>query len=285
MHHLYYCPGGGLGHIARAHRVMAALAPGEPYTLVSASPALRRADVRCGAGAIELPRTLERDRTAHRAWLTRLLVSLAPCCLWVDAFPAGIVGELCDFCWPRGVLAQHIARRLRWDVYCRRLDGAIPDYAAVHAVESLPALQAMVLRNCTDTVAPLELPLAWPRTPSPLAVAARVLVVHSGIPAETAALADLARRESPGTKPLVVGTDTGNPDTLQAFPVWPMFAQAERIYSGAGFNAVLEARAAPHKHRLMAFERALDDQAARLADFTRETEVRARLSTFGQQSA
>ncbi|MBL8483460.1 MAG: hypothetical protein JNJ60_14780 [Rhodocyclaceae bacterium] len=46
-----------------------------------------------------------------------------------------------------------------------------------------------------------------------------------------------------------------------------MFAAARRIYSGAGFNAVLEARAAPHKHRLLAFERALDDQHARLAEF------------------
>ena len=63
-----------------------------------------------------------------------LLDDLQPDELLVDAFPGGILGELCGIELPP---ARLIARALRWDAYARRLDGPLPEYDVVHALEPL----------------------------------------------------------------------------------------------------------------------------------------------------
>jgi hypothetical protein len=181
--------------------------------------------------ALKVPRRLGHDREAFRRWLAPLLREADE--LFVDAFPGGILGELCGLTLPR---ATFIARRLRWEVYERRLDGPLPRYDRTYEVEPLGVGE------------PLELPQA--EIGEPLAEEPHWIVVHAGPRHELDVLIDRAR----GAPKLIVA---------DVYPVAPHLAHAERVITGGGFNAVHENARWRERHTIVPFPRALDDQAAR----------------------
>ena len=174
---LYYALGGGLGHLTRARKVL-----GETEAvLLTASGHARDPRVTGGRPVIPVPRRLGHDRAAFRAWLRMLLDDLQPDELLVDAFPGGILGELCGIDAsaraadrPRAALGHLRAPPRR----------PAPRYDVVHALEPLGY----------DPPGPVEsLALPTPRRASRCSTSRTRLVVHAGPEAELQQLLAHAR--------------------------------------------------------------------------------------------
>ena len=260
---LYYAVGGGLGHLTRARAVLRALGLEDRATLLTASAYAGDARVTGGLPVEHVPDGL--DRGAFRAWLARHFAESPPDALYLDSFPAGVLGELCDM--PLAFPVHHVARRLRLDRYLRRLDGPRPALESVHAVEEL----AREHERWLGPASPLDLDDP-PASPAPPVDGPFWLVVHSGPEHEVAELALRAERarlrESPGARLALV---TRHPppgladgvEVLDLYPAAPLYPHAERIVTACGFNAMRELRPFRERHRFLPFERPLDDQRGR----------------------
>ena len=173
-----------------------------------------------------------------------LLDDLQPDELLVDASRAASSASCAGSTLPP---ARLIARALRWEVYARRLDGPLPEYDVVHALEPLGY-------DPPGPVEPLALPHAAPG--EPLLDEPHTLVVHAG-PEARAPAAPRARARA---KTVVI-----HPRHRDVYPVEPHFAHAEHIVTGAGFNAIHETAPFRDRHTAVPFPRELDDQYARAA--------------------
>ncbi len=233
---LYYALGGGLGHLTRARKVIAALGLRD-VAVLTASRFASDPRVTGGLPLVLVPPSLGRDRPRFLRWLSGVLPEFDE--LIVDSFPGGILGELCELSLPP---ARHVSRRLRWEVYSERLSGPLPAFSAVYAVEpgGLPGV---------------ALPL--PRAPvgPPLVDEPHWLVAHSGPRREL----DVLLGHAAGAPRLVVVSGA------EVYPVEAHLAHAERIITGAGFNLMHEAAPFRDRHVFIPFPRVLDDQFARAA--------------------
>jgi hypothetical protein len=205
------------------------------------------------------------DPVALGAWVARAIAEWEPDALLVDAFPGGVVGELCGMPALDGLELWHVARLLRWGVYARRCEAPLPRYHAVHMVEPLHPAHERVLAGLTDALAPLALPAPSAPTGEP---GDAWLVVHTGPAREVRALARIAD-ERRGDAPLHVVTPIrvdGLParsERIHAVPATPLYAAAAGIVTAAGFNTVGELAPYRERHVCVPFERRLDDQRAR----------------------
>ena len=205
------------------------------------------------------------DPAALGAWVARRIAEWEPDALLVDAFPGGVLGELCGLEALEAVELRHVARLLRWGVYARRCGGPLPRYEAVHVVEPLHPAHERALAQLSAAVAPLALPLP----PGPdRAPGDGWLVVHTGPAREVRALARSAD-ERRGDAPLRVVTPIrvdGLPagaEVVDVVPAAPLYAGAAGIVTAAGFNTVRELAPYRERHVCVPFERRLDDQRAR----------------------
>ena len=224
---VYYAPGGGLGHLTRATRVLAAL--DLEATIVTTSTF----DI--GRDVIRVPASLDGHVERHRDFLGELGATR----IIADTFPGGIQGELCGLDVPIDL----VARILRWPVYREVVPFDLPDIETMYVVEELN--YSLGARN----VVPLDL---TPPLASSEPLADHWLVVHSGPSSETDELIAYAR-------------DLGAPDVVVAdvYPATPLFASAARIVTAAGFNTMLEMRQFAHKHHVLPLPRKFDDQYLR----------------------
>jgi len=266
-----YAMGGGLGHLARARRVLQALgsAPADA-AILSASP------LASGPGIVPVPRRLARSRREFGAWLKKKLRALAPSAVVVDAFPLGILGELAD----PGVLPEvpvyHVARLLKWNAYREAFAGMPRKYEASFAVEALGPEHAKFLASHSRSFRSMELPLdphcagenPFADMPKPV-----WLVVHSGPAREVDALLEFAarkaREEDAAPHYVVVSPRAlalpANAMQLAHPRAWELFAHAGRIVTACGFNSMLEAGPWRAKHLYLPLERRFDDQFLRAA--------------------
>jgi hypothetical protein len=205
------------------------------------------------------------DPAALGAWVARAITEREPDVLLVDAFPGGVLGELCGLAALDGLELLHTARLLRWGVYARRCTAPLPRYHAVHVVEPLHPAHERVLAGLAGAVAPLALP----EPPAPEGEPGDAwLVVHTGPAREVRALARIAD-ERRGDAPLRVVTPIrvdGLPagaEVVPAVPAMPLYAEAAGIVTAAGFNTVRELAPYRDRHICVPFERRLDDQRAR----------------------
>lgn len=282
---LYYALGGGLGHLTRARRALDALGLRGDAVVLTASPYARDPRVTGGVPVIEVPRRLGHDRSAFRRWLGATIHDLAPDELIVDAFPAGILGELSGLALPP---ARLIARRLRWPAYRRRLAGPPPQYAVTHVVEPLSGAYGEVIRSLSDHVVPLPLAPPRPDADAPLHDGPHVAVVHSGPPEELSELVELAHELRPDPHARVVVVSPRRPPRLHGSTVWsdiypvaPHLGHAEVIVTAAGWGAMHDTEHVRDRHRFVPFPRALDDQfaRARLARLAHRMRLPAALAT------
>jgi hypothetical protein len=267
---VYYAMGGGLGHQVRARAFLHTIGYAGRATLVTASE--RAKDVRV-IGDLELaqaPNGLERDAAAFRQWLMDLLAERAADCLCVDAFPAGILGEL-NGSLP-GLQLWHVARLLRWHNYAPLLRGEPLAFDRCWCVEPLHVEHRAFLDAHCKVVEALELV----DPPQPCAAAEEAepywLVVHSGPRDEVAELAAFAHEiralESAAVPLLVITRHPPRelpPQTrvLDVFPAEAYFAGAQRIFSAAGFNVMRQTERYRDKHTVLPMPRRFDDQLER----------------------
>jgi hypothetical protein len=262
-----YANGGGLGHLTRIRAYLHTTARDEPATILTGSPFAADPRVTGGHPVRSAPGGLGRDGLTR--WIAAALAELNPAQLVVDAFPAGLSGELTAP--PAGIRVVHLARLLRWDAYAELLPPDPPRFAETYLVEPVTAEHAAYLRSVSGTVTPLE--LAEPPVPAG-AVMDGWLIVHSGPEPEIVELVEYAREMArlEGVRPRLTLVSPARPyglppgvAHLDVYPAWPLFPSAERIITAAGCNVVRQLARWPERHRMMPFPRRFDDQFARAA--------------------
>ena len=280
---LVYAEGGGLGHLTRLRALVHTLGLVDPVTVISSSPAAADPRVAGGLDVLTMPFRRE-DVAARRAWLARTVAELAPARLVVDAFPAGLSGEL-DAAVVGSIPCDHVARLLRWPAYRRVLPADPVRFRTTYRLEDLDPDHAGHLAATSERVVPLDLvdppgAAVVPRWPGASDDRPRWLVAHSGPAAEVAELLayarDLAAVE--GVRPdLVVASPAGAappaaPDLVAVdhYPVWPLFPMADRVITAAGYNVVRQLTDHPDRHTVVPMPRRFDDQ------FERARRLRAR---------
>lgn len=250
-----YAQGGGLGHLTRIRAYLHTVHADEPATILSASPFT--AD----------PRVLG----PHRLLPAAALPGLRPDLLVVDAFPAGLDGELSAASVPPGARTVHLARLLRWDAYRGVLPPDPVRYDQTWTLEELTPGHAAEVRG--EPLALTDPPPA-PGPDRDGAADGAWLILHSGPDTEINDLIGYARECAAleGLRPRLVlaapRRPAGLPDDVvhvDPYPAWPLFAGAERIVTAAGWNVVRQTRPWRAKHRMLPFPRRWDDQFTRAA--------------------
>jgi hypothetical protein len=260
---LAYAPGGGLGHLTRLRAVLHTLGwEGEAVAVVSASGWL--ADPRVAGPSwvpLMVPASCHRHGPRFEQWLREQVTAMRPRLVIVDAFPAGLLGELRADTFG-AVPIVHVARLLRWERYLARVNTVDqPRFDMVYGCEPLRTEHELWLRARSagwERLALVDPPVGEGRVGAVVA-AGSTLVVHSGDEDEMAALVAVARRAAPDREVVVVGTGG-----LDVYPVHPLFAEAGLIVTAGGFNAVRQGAGWRDRHVAVPFERALDDQAERV---------------------
>jgi hypothetical protein len=248
---VYYAIGGGLGHLVRARAVLHTLGISDAV-LVTASPFATDARMTGDAPVIDVPPSLDGDRGGLRRWFAGLVAAERPERVIVDAFPAGVLGELPELDVP----VDHVARLLRWPKYARRLDGPLPPIETTFVVEPLHPDHRAALEGASHRLEPLA--LFDPPAPARDDAAGAALVVHAGADHEVEGLVALARTTG---HPVRVARP-GGPD-LDVHPASALFPRAAAIVTAAGFNAMRQAAPFRDRHVFVPFTRPLDDQFAR----------------------
>jgi hypothetical protein len=295
---LCYALGGGLGHLTRMRALLHTLGEGvggEPVNALVSSPLALDPRALGGWAALLAPAEMSHVPAALGAWVAAAVLRLRPRVIYVDAFPGGILGELCGMAWPAGTELFHAARRLSWPRYSGRLarpgGGPLPQFAATYVLEPLEPDHHAALAGCSRTLAEQTVadppaapapPAAPPISDEPSTPPADAwLVVHSGpapeilqliayaeslqlLEGSRAPLALIAPRrpELPDGPPRLVGL----PEAVAHFdlyPAWPLFTAAPRIVTACGFNVMRQAARHHARHRYMPFPRPLDDQFVR----------------------
>jgi hypothetical protein len=270
---LYYAIGGGLGHLTRARAFLRTTGLDGEAVLFTSSRFADDPRVTGGLRVVHVPKELDGDRDGLRAFLERTISDLGVRRLVVDAFPAGLLGELAEQATPSGLALWHVARLLNWERYSAEASPHLPLFEKTFVLEPLHddhrrALEAVsVETRHLDLVDP---PSAPPEPVQP----PYALVVHSGPDEETADLVACARellRADVSRARLVLVSPQRPRDLLpdvtwrDTFPATGLFAEAERIVTAAGFNAVRQTAPFRSKRFLVPYPRRFDDQFARAA--------------------
>lgn len=194
---IYYAPGGGLGHLSRALKVLGFIKAQQALVITSPLPLAVDTLLPKGIQHISLPTRLQ-SRAELSAWLKQLLASLnkqqACRLMLIDAFPGGIWGELGDI--PLHGKLVYIARLLNWNVYRQRV-AHIPRFQQIWFCEWPTPEQEQALSNQTGQR--FWLPLlgedkSQDATPNGLEKPKQTLVIHSGSLAEQALLLEHATK-------------------------------------------------------------------------------------------
>ncbi|MBF0499641.1 MAG: hypothetical protein HQM09_05885 [Candidatus Riflebacteria bacterium] len=282
----YYAVGGGLGHLTRAAAVIHTLGIDKPVTLITGSPfASDPRVIDPGNRVISVASERLRDRALLRARLADIFDLVQPSMLIIDAFPAGILGEIDDSLIPEKCKCLHLARLLRWPVYNNRIRAAMPRFDMTYLLEPLYAEHTAGLRQVSRHMEQLDLedpPVSFIQSQKYATkgscasdAAHSWLIVHAGSDEELIELVSYARETAslegshpamaavfPGPRPAALPSDIAH---IDIFPAYPMFESAERIFSACGFNIMRQTRSLRERHRFMPFARTLDDQFRRAA--------------------
>lgn len=281
---LYYALGGGLGHVTRAYAVLHTLERATPAVILSSSQCIVDIPPPDGVRVQNVPASFAQDRHAYRAWLVRLLAEMQPTALYLDVFPAGIVGEFCDCPELDQVPTHYVARRLRWDAYTRQVHGRTPRFHTTFILEPLEAPHLEYIDACSACIIPLSLidpPKKLSISEGAIQEQASMLaepfwlIVHSGSREEVHELVayaeELRNCERSSVRLLVAAPEHHVPALpvyahgLGPFPASTLFPFAERVISACGFNVMRQMAPFREKHHGMPFGRRFDDQYWRAA--------------------
>jgi hypothetical protein len=258
-----YARGAGLGHLTRLRAYLHTIGHRAPVTILTTSP-------HATGPRVTAPHTVLTPPPDLRAFLWE--VGAAE--FVVDAFPAGLDGELDASVVPPGVRVTHLARLLRWSAYAECLPERPLRFDRTWLVE--PVTHGDYLVSVSAHVAPLRLaepPAAGGPGPGGW------LVVHTGPDEETLELVSYARETArlEGIRAALTLVSPSRPaglppevTHLDVYPAWPLFAGAERIITAAGCNAVRQVAPWRERHRMVPFPRRYDDQFARAARYATE---------------
>lgn len=261
---LFYAIGGGLGHLSRCKAFLHTMGwEHRDFRIVTASP-------RAGK-VFDSSRIIAPPPTSSPIVLRRFIDDLVQPDsfdeIYVDAFPAGILGELADW---QGPQLNLIARHIKWEAYQKRIQGTIPQFGHVYACEEISAEQTAAMNYREKTA----LNLTWPDIPAQFKLPENCwLLVHAGPEEEVAALhtyaKQLAQMRDLTPQFCIVGNPELNPESFpeavlrSVYPAWPLFVEAELVITAGGFNSIAQMSDMQEKHICLPFFRPLDDQGYR----------------------
>ncbi len=298
---LYYAAGGGLGHLTRARAVIHTLGA-ESVALLTASAFAFDKRVVGEMPIIHIPQNFSADIGGYRNWLGEVFEEIRPTKIFLDTFPCGILGEFCEFDFPKGAELFHIARILRWAEYENVISGAPPVFQSTFLVEPLTEDQEYYLQayskslnflKLTDPPAMLNeaekdfvrrLQESWRPDLRPC-----WFIIHSGSLEEMDELLAYAKEmsEQERVNPRLIliapkkialwnlghinGRQSADFESLAAvemvdfYPASVLFPFADRLISACGFNVMRQTESYQEKHRFLPFARRFDNQFLRAA--------------------
>ncbi|GAA4835489.1 hypothetical protein [Algivirga pacifica] len=271
---LYYCLGGGLGHLSRAKVILDTYQVND-YRILTASHWATK--IFPSSVCIQVPSSLEKDILGLREYLRKVLIDYTPDRIMIDTFPAGIMGEL-----TKDLLGEipllWVCRRLKWQAYQPKLPNVPLFFEQALLMESLEQEHLDYLSVTSKEV----LAFSWPKTLPVCTISLTDylsesesqkplwLLVHSTPQEEVEALADYAQEVAliEGIDPcfILITMEAVEMDGVKVVPYFPaidFYPFADRIFTGAGFNSIQWAKVSGIKHHILPFERRYDDQFAR----------------------
>ena len=267
---LFYALGGGLGHLCRTRTFIDQFAISD-YKLLTNNPQAGR--LFSARDIVQVTGETKRETAQD---ILRVINSTEYEELYVDAFPAGLFGEL-EFKNDRKT--HYIARRLNWNVYEPLTAGKSLYFDQAFCFEELESAHEQFLNTVCSHVlrAKLEYPKPDPDRISRASIPAHKpvwLVVHSFVREEVELLVrhatEVAALEKI-TPAIVVLTDqqieARDVYCYSYFPAHDWFPLADRIFTAGGFNALQQAAPFSYKTTVVPFPRKYDDQFWRARNF------------------
>jgi hypothetical protein len=281
---LYYANGGGLGHLTRANAFLRQLKIENETAILTASKFAEDKRIVGDIEIIKVDDDLSQQRKKYRDFLQKVLSDLLPEKIFLDSFPAGIIGEFTDFDFGKTEVS-YIARLLKWRNYSYCLIGKPPQFKKTFVLEMLEKEHQIFIENHSDEITGLELHYPHPEKQNEDFIKQIVkkhnpfwLIVHAGNIEETGELwkfAEEIKEIEKAEVELVLISPNPFPNKI-CFDIYPaslLFPFAKRIFTAGGFNAVQQTKDLRSKHFVMPFERRYDDQfarAERLNNFARK---------------
>jgi len=267
---LFYAMGGGMGHVYRTWVFIRHFQITE-YKIISSNPSVKKFFAEDQIIFLDP----EHFEDSWEKFVQVSLPILNVSAFYVDSFPAGIIGELCQLSLNAPV--YYIARRMRWKKYEELTSGFNLSFSKVYQLEPLEPEHEDFIRQHSLEIAPLR--LHYPvgsvaNIPPELIPSHRPiwLIVHAFHKEETETLLqyarDVARLENINPCFVVLSDqtiDVFGGMCVQYFPAADWFSLADKIFMAAGFNSVQQATPHLDKVAFFPFPRKYDDQAWRVA--------------------
>jgi hypothetical protein len=266
--------GGGLGHITRYLAFCNTMKYRPDIITVCEQVANKKINLK-GVNCFIPDQKARASKKALKQWLRILLKKLSPQQFFIDAFPGGIVGELCDLPELKLTEISYLARQLKWKTYLKRITGTFPEIKRVYLLETLSENHFAFIKKLNAKISKLTLIDKISDITSVTLPKNYWLVVHSQSGKELHELYNFAIETAklkkhkpdivivcPGKRPEFLDERVIH---LDIYPANGLFKKAQYVFSAAGFNTMRQMRNYQDKHFVMPFERALDDQFFRLS--------------------
>jgi len=265
---LYYAPGGGLGHISRAIKLMQQWRIEDYKIITSAHTATRFVD---NKHLVIIPK-----EDINKVELLNKLLSTEPVTsFYIDTFPCGLTGELNQVSFPSHIDVNYVCRRLKWRAYEKHLISNC-HFKTTYLLEDPEPEHLSFIQKSSEHIDRLKITL-----PSHVRIETTIkeqyhlplhrdiwLISHSDNPAELEALIsyakDIAQIENCHPYLLVNTNIEGKHFNVDQVifhcPSYELFSFCQRIISACGFNMMQETQEHSIKHFFIPFERRFDDQ-------------------------
>jgi hypothetical protein len=270
---LYYAMGGGLGHLMRTLAVLHTLNINE-FKIITASPLATK--IFNKEDLILIPGTFEKNAVKLRIRMTEIIKDVTPDELFIDTFPAGIMGELYPVVFPENMKKVYISRILKTDKY-RFMNTCNIMFDESYILEE--GMTEKHIRFITEhSVAVKHLDLKYPPykgtgddyldTPSGKPV---WMIMHSGSGEEVDMLVRYAKEIASlenVTPFLWVVTQSAFREEVDRLtddrvPAHGLISCADRLFSACGVNMMYLTRSNAVLHYFIPFPRKYDDQFRR----------------------
>lgn len=271
---IYYANGGGLGHLTRARAFLHQLKIADRTAILTNSEFAADKRVVGDLEIFKVDGDFANNLPKYRDFLQKTLAERAVKNIFLDSFPAGIIGEFADFDFGE-IEVFYLARLLRWKNYAHFLSGIELHFKKTFVLEPLePAHQNFIEKHSTESSI-FDLIYADFETPDEPVMKRIIrenspfwLIVHAGAPEEISELmnfaAEMREIEQANVELILISPpDYTDHNCFDIYPAARLFPFAERIFTAAGFNALRQTAQFRSKHFVMPFERRYDDQFAR----------------------
>lgn len=277
---VFLAPGAGLGHIVRASAIADCLEEKSiPCLIITSS---------LWAEALSRITGIASARIPPDKWgkdLAIFLEKIKPCVIVQDSFPFGFKNENLEAI-ARKIPFIYLARYLKIEAYFKAINKKWDKNSALIStiikIEALSEIHNNLIADSLSDYTSLKKRIVFPfekfrqAIPSELKTKLKSkrlhLVVHSGPYHETESLVKKAmeniQEESQGELGIIspVFVQRKMKNAYDYFPAAALFADAYRIYTGGGYNAIAETQPFYKKIRPIAFPRYYDDQKNRIAE-------------------